>query len=124
MDAHFSNNYDPKLDLHPESEEEDEKEDWDMALEALRDREMWKQKHADRLREAGFGEEDIKKWEDSGKEKDVEDVKWSRKGEAREWDLGKVAPNEPEEKTQKTEIEEGWKRKGGGFLKSFREALG
>lgn len=90
MDAHFSSDYNPGLDLHPEPEPEDEKEDWDMALEALRDREMFKQKHAERLREAGFGDAEIKKWEDSGKERGVEDVKWTGKGQAREWDIGKV----------------------------------
>jgi hypothetical protein len=90
MDAHFSSDYNPGLDLHPESEPEGEKEDWDMALEALRDREMFKQKHAERLREAGFGDAEIKKWEDSGKEKGVDDVKWAGKGQAREWDVGKV----------------------------------
>lgn len=90
MDAHFSSSYNSGIDLHPESEVEEEKEDWDMALEALRDREMFKQKHAERLREAGFGDADIKKWEASGKEKDVEDVKWTGKGQAREWDIGKV----------------------------------
>ena len=89
MDAHFSSDYNPGLDLHPESELEDEKDDWDMALEALRDREMFKQKHAERLREAGFDDAEIKKWEDSGKGKDVADVKWAARGEAREWDLGK-----------------------------------
>jgi hypothetical protein len=89
MDAHFSSDYNPGLDLHPESELEDEKDDWDMALEALRDREMFKQKHAERLREAGFDDAEIKKWEDSGKRKDVADVKWAARGEAREWDLGK-----------------------------------
>jgi hypothetical protein len=89
MDAHFSSDYNPGLDLHPESEPDDEKEDWDMALEALRDREMFKQKHAERLREVGFDDAEIKKWEDSGKEKDVADVKWTSMGEAREWDLGK-----------------------------------
>ena len=90
MDAHFSSDYNPTRDLHPESEAEDEKEDWDMALEALHDREMFKHKQAERLREAGFGNAEIKKWEASGKEKDVDDVKWTGKGQAREWDVGKL----------------------------------
>ena len=89
MDAHFSPDYNPGLDLHPDSELDDEKEDWDMALEALRDRQMFKQKQAERLREAGFDDIEIKKWEDNGKEKDITDVKWTARGEAREWDLGK-----------------------------------
>jgi hypothetical protein len=89
MDAHFSADYNPGLDLHPDSELDDEKEDWDMALEALRDRQMFKQKQAERLREAGFDDIEITKWEDSGKEKDVTGVKWTTRGEPREWDLGK-----------------------------------
>lgn len=89
MDDHFSPSYNPKLDSRPGSELEEEREDWDMALGALRDRQMWQQKQANRLREAGFDEADIKKWEGSGRDKDVEDVKWKGRGETREWDLGK-----------------------------------
>ena len=122
MDQHFSSTYNPSLDLHPDSEPEDEKEDWDMALEALRDRELWKQKGAERLRAAGFGDEEIQKWENSGKEKGAEDVKWTEKGEAREWDRGKVVEEVGERKGQ-VGLEEAWKRKGGGFLKDFKTAL-
>ena len=122
MDQHFSSTYDPSLDLRPDSEPDDEKEDWDMALEALRDREIWKQKGAERLRAAGFGDEEIKKWEDSGREKGAEDVKWTGKGEAREWDRGKVA--EAGERKREAALEAAWKRKGGGFLKDFKKALG
>jgi hypothetical protein len=126
MDQHFSSNYNPSLDLHPDSEQEGEKDDWDMALEALRDRELWKQKGAERLRAAGFGDEEIKKWEDSGKEKGVEDVKWTGKGEAREWDRGKVVEEVgiPAERKGEVGLEAAWKRKGGGFLKDFKKALG
>jgi hypothetical protein len=123
MDQHFSSTYNPSLDLHPEEEPEEEKEDWDMALEALRDREIWKQKGAERLRAAGFGDEEIKKWEDSGKEKGAEDVKWAGKGEAREWDRGKVV-EEVYERKGEVGLEAAWKRKGGGFLKDFKKALG
>jgi hypothetical protein len=125
MDQHFSSNYNPSLDLHPDSEQEDEKEDWDMALEALRDRQLWKQKGAERLRAAGFGDEEIKKWEDGGKERGVEDVKWTGKGEAREWDRGKVVEEVGVLAERKGEVglEAAWKRKGGGFLKDFKKAL-
>ena len=64
-------------------------DDWGMALEALRDREKWKQQGADRLRAAGFSTEEISKWEKSD-EKTEEDVVWKKKGEGREWDQGKV----------------------------------
>jgi hypothetical protein len=64
-------------------------DDWDQALEALRDRQRWKQQGADRLRAAGFTDEEVKKWE-KGSEKTEEDVRWAKKGEGREWDRGKV----------------------------------
>lgn len=75
---------------------EDDNDDWDMALEALRDRTKWKMNNADRLRAAGFTEDEIamaskpsKLNRPSGSEKNIEDVKWTTKGEAREWDRGK-----------------------------------
>ena len=126
MDEHFSSTYNPSTDLRPDSEAEDEKEDWDMALEALRDREVWKQKGAERLREAGFAEEEVRKWEDSGREKGVEEVEYIRAGQEREWDVGKVVEQEgePEKGKKKGEggLEAAWKRKG-GFANSFKKAL-
>ena len=86
MDAHFSSTYDPSIDLQPNSESE---HDWDQALEALRDRQRWQQQGAERLRSAGFTEDEVRKWETGG-EKTEKDVKWSRKGEGREWDVGKI----------------------------------
>lgn len=94
IDAHFSSTYDPVLDVRPEDEGPEEQGDWDMALEALRDRQAWKKKHADRLREAGFNDDEIKAWEDSGREKDIRDVKWRGSGQTREWDLGKKDQDE------------------------------
>ena len=90
IDSHFSSKYDPSQDIHPNSESEN---DWDQALEALRDRQRWKQQGADRLRSAGFSEEEIQKWQRGG-EKGEEDVKWKGKGEGREWDRGKVVSDE------------------------------
>ena len=114
------------MDLRPDSEPDDEKEDWDMALEALRDREVWKQKGAQRLREAGFGEEEVRKWEDSGREKGVEDVEYIKKGQEREWDVGKVAEegggSHGGKKRGEVGLEAAWKRKG-GFANSFKKAL-
>jgi hypothetical protein len=86
IDTRFSADYDPTADVQLDFDEEN---DWDQALEALRDRQKWKQQGADRLRAAGFTEEEIKKWEKGG-EKREEDVKWAKKGEGREWDRGKV----------------------------------
>lgn len=55
------------------------------------------------MREAGFGDEEIERWEKSaatrrilpggGSEadgRDVRDVKWRKRGEEKEWDSGKV----------------------------------
>ncbi|EKD21495.1 pre-mRNA-splicing factor 38B [Drepanopeziza brunnea f. sp. 'multigermtubi' MB_m1] len=86
IDSRFSANYDPTADVQLDFDEEN---DWDQALEALRDRTKWKQQGADRLRAAGFTDEEVSKWERGG-EKREEDVKWSKKGEGREWDRGKI----------------------------------
>jgi len=147
IDQHFSSTYDPSQDVRLEDEAPSEREDWDMALEALRDRTAWKAKQAERLREAGFGDEEIKKWEDGARDKerlegDVADVKWKRRGEVREWDLGKVDQDDGEsggesrKKRRKANLEDGWKvggkgkdgrgggGGGGGLLRGFRKALG
>ncbi|KAA8575935.1 hypothetical protein MFRU_033g01000 [Monilinia fructicola] len=88
MDSRFHADYDPKTDVQLEDAAED---DWDQALEALRDRQKWQTQGANRLRDAGFSEEEVKKWERGGLgEKREEDVKWRGKGESREWDRGKV----------------------------------
>ena len=86
IESRFSATYDPTVDVQLDLDEEN---DWDQALEALRDRQKWKQQGADRLRAAGFTEDEISKWEKGG-EKREEDVKWAKKGEGREWDRGKV----------------------------------
>ena len=90
MDSRFSSNYDPSIDVQPDLDDTD---DWDMALEALRDRQRWQQQGAERLKSAGFTEEEVQKWEKGG-EKREEDVVWKGKGEGREWDRGKVVGDE------------------------------
>ncbi|KAH7127016.1 hypothetical protein B0J11DRAFT_291809 [Dendryphion nanum] len=89
MDARFSSTYDPHTDVHLGSDVDN---DWGDALEALRDRERWKQQGGDRLRAAGFTDDQVKKWE-RGDEKNEDDVTWSKNGEGREWDRGKVFSN-------------------------------
>jgi hypothetical protein len=79
---------------------QDEDEDWNMALEALRDRANWRQKGEERLRAAGFDESTVQRWKEdpafangssnNDTEGRIEDVKWAKKGEGREWDRGKV----------------------------------
>ncbi|KAI1101642.1 hypothetical protein F4804DRAFT_315325 [Jackrogersella minutella] len=86
IDSRFAPDYDPRTDVTPEPEGKD---DWDQALEALRDRQKWKKQGADRLRSAGFTEAQIKKWE-KGDQKDEADVQWTTAGGLREWDRGKI----------------------------------
>ncbi|KFY35073.1 hypothetical protein V494_06242 [Pseudogymnoascus sp. VKM F-4513 (FW-928)] len=82
IDARFSESYDPALDLVPESQENDDNgDDWELVL----DRVKWKQQGADRLKAAGFTEEEIEGWK-SGKKAEV---KWTASGKEREWDRGK-----------------------------------
>jgi hypothetical protein len=87
MDRRFDSDYDPKADVSLGHDEEDD--DWGSALEALRDRERWRRQGADRLRAAGFTNEQVKNWE-KGDQKTESDVKWSKQGEERAWDRGKV----------------------------------
>lgn len=103
MDLRFNDpTYDPRADVAL-SESDGEgggggavKDDWATSLEAMRDRAAWRIKGAARLREAGFGERDVQKWESGGREKDERDLKWRGKGGGREWDLGKVEGGEDE----------------------------
>ncbi|KAK5144517.1 hypothetical protein LTR04_001537, partial [Oleoguttula sp. CCFEE 6159] len=62
IDAHFAASYDPGTDVSPRLGDPDA-DDWDLALEALRDRQRWKAQGADRLRAAGFSEDEVRKWE-------------------------------------------------------------
>lgn len=94
MDEHFKDGYDPSQDVSLDSDHNSDAEDWDLALEAMRDRAKYKQSQASRMRDAGFSEEDISKWEKGSfgqnqKDGDISAVKWSQKGEIREWDAGK-----------------------------------
>jgi hypothetical protein len=87
MDSRFADTYDPAIDVRPPSDAED---DWGEALESLRDRQRWKQQGAERLKAAGFTDAQVNKWAKGGDMKDEEDVTWSKRGQAREWDRGKV----------------------------------
>ncbi|KAK3396102.1 hypothetical protein B0T20DRAFT_416659 [Sordaria brevicollis] len=93
MDGRFANDYDPSEDMQlDETDLKVSKNDnWDDMVESFRDRQKWLKQGADRLRAAGFSEEDIQKWEKTGPngEKDIDDVRWTKAGEKREWDRGK-----------------------------------
>ncbi|EXJ85381.1 hypothetical protein A1O1_05745 [Capronia coronata CBS 617.96] len=109
IDVHFSAAYDPTLDVDEKEDDSsppggrgrsrDPGDDWEDALEALRDRRAWRTKQADRMREAGFDEDEIERWKsassrqtmrDGDGDPDIQHVKWRRKGEPREWDAGKL----------------------------------
>ncbi|KIX97053.1 uncharacterized protein Z520_07167 [Fonsecaea multimorphosa CBS 102226] len=114
IDAHFSPTYNPTtphdegldsdtLNLGDEGGDLDE---WTSALSALRDRRAWRAKQAERMKDAGFTDAEIERWEKSssrtllgggsGKDEgDVRDVKWRKKGEEREWDIGKERSPSP-----------------------------
>ena len=87
IDSRFASTYNPTDDVQPDYKSG---EDWDMALEAYRDRQRWKQQGIDRMKAAGWTDDQLKSWETSGGERKEEDVKWKREGEGREWDRGKV----------------------------------
>lgn len=111
IDAHFAADYDPTLDVQPEEDEPTTKktslrpvpgfmtgdDDWELALEAVRDRAHWRHRGEERLREAGFNDSFVERWKSNttstapggDSEGRIEDVKWSKKGEDREWDRGK-----------------------------------
>lgn len=96
IDTHFTPSYDPSTDIQPTALTETESLDWDNALEALRDRARWKASGAERLRAAGFTDEEIGKWErgpwraadEEGRAEEC--IRWKGRGEGREWDRGKV----------------------------------
>lgn len=90
IESRFSSSYDPSVDMRPGSDADD---DWGEALEVMRDRERWKQQGAERLRAAGFKDEQVKTWEKGG-DPIEEDVVWTKKGQDREWDRGKVVDEE------------------------------
>ncbi|PYH84862.1 hypothetical protein BO82DRAFT_351653 [Aspergillus uvarum CBS 121591] len=111
IDAHFAPDYDPATDVQLEEDDLQSgnknprrhvaglmtgADDWDYALEALRDRARWKQKGEERLREAGFSTDFVERWKSNTTSKPEDDtdgrlesVKWTKKGEGREWDRGK-----------------------------------
>ena len=111
MDAHFAADYDPNVDVELEEEGDSagrstirpvaglmgDNDDWELAHEALRDRARWRQKGQERLREAGFDESVVEKWKNNAAftgagaaNKELKEVKWSKRGEGREWDRGKI----------------------------------
>ncbi|KAF3190214.1 hypothetical protein TWF788_009018 [Orbilia oligospora] len=91
MDARFDPSYDPTMDVTPTNPEDED--DWEAALEALRDRQKWKQQGKERLKAAGFDNDFIEAWE-TNTTKDESRIKWSKDKGGRDWDRGKVIDDE------------------------------
>ncbi|KAF5722599.1 pre-mRNA-splicing factor 38B [Fusarium mundagurra] len=87
IDRRFSDTYDPKTDI--QMDEDEVGNDWDDAVEAFRDRQKLRQNQEQRLKDAGFADEQIQH-ASGADEKSTENVQWSKAGEKRAWDVGKV----------------------------------
>ncbi|EXA40572.1 hypothetical protein FOVG_09359 [Fusarium oxysporum f. sp. pisi HDV247] len=87
IDRRFSDTYDPKTDI--QMDEDEVGNDWDDAVEAFRDRQKLRQNQEQRLKDAGFADEQIQR-ASGADEKSAESVQWSKAGEKRAWDVGKV----------------------------------
>ncbi|OAL34353.1 hypothetical protein AYO20_06406 [Fonsecaea nubica] len=169
IDAHFSPTYDPSThdaaldsdELNPEDQAGGPDDEWTSALSALRDRRAWRAKQAERMKDAGFTAEEITRWEKSAStsrgllanddDGDVRDVKWRKRGEEREWDIGKerspetdpdpdpepdpVINSRParnhrrgdvqngEGKKTRPDVDAAWRRPESALLKQFKSAL-
>jgi hypothetical protein len=87
IDRRFSDTYDPKTDI--QMDEDEVGNDWDDAVEAFRDRQKLRQNQGQRLKDAGFADEQIQR-ASGADEQSADNVQWSKAGEKRAWDVGKV----------------------------------
>lgn len=96
IDKRFSESYDPKTDVDMD-EVVSGKSNWEDEVEAFRDRQKLRQSQEERLRAAGFGDDQIHRIHNgsNGGTEDEANVRWSKAGEKREWDEGKEAEDEP-----------------------------
>ncbi|KAG5913922.1 hypothetical protein E4U61_006313 [Claviceps capensis] len=86
LDRRFSDSYDPKLDVRMDIDNDEDP--WDEAVESFRDRQKMRLNQDQRMRDAGFTDEQINRAK--GIEATAEPhVVWSKAGEKREWDKGK-----------------------------------
>ncbi|KAG6009884.1 hypothetical protein E4U21_000986 [Claviceps maximensis] len=84
LDRRFSESYDPQLDVRME----DDDDPWDDAVESYRDRQKMRLNQDQRMKDAGFTDEQIQRAKGSEKKAEL-NVVWSKAGEKREWDKGK-----------------------------------
>lgn len=89
MDRHFSTDYDPAADVEDAGVGASSTVE-EARAEMQRDRQQLLREGAARLKAAGFTDREIAIWSRGGR-RDVSDVQWTKQGEAREWDRGKVA---------------------------------
>ncbi|KAH7175479.1 hypothetical protein EDB81DRAFT_874326 [Dactylonectria macrodidyma] len=88
IDRRFSETYDPKTDV--QMDDDDQSSNWDDAAEAFRDRQMLKQNQAQRLKAAGFADDQIKQATLTDAKTLADSMQWTKAGEKREWDRGKA----------------------------------
>ncbi|PHH82049.1 hypothetical protein CDD82_7197 [Ophiocordyceps australis] len=94
LDRRFSESYDPKADIEDMASTGD---DWDDTVEAFRDRQKLRVHQEQRMRNAGFAEDQVEKMRGRCMETWTEpDVIWSKVGEVRAWDNGKILDEEME----------------------------
>ncbi|KAJ5777231.1 hypothetical protein N7520_000477 [Penicillium odoratum] len=105
IEAELAAAYDPALDVYQENEDTGSKnksrhvldpiigeEDWDTAIETLRGPARGRQKREKGKQAAGLSEETTERWKnkfafaDADGEPRPHDLRWSKKGEEREWD--------------------------------------
>ncbi|KAM6535202.1 hypothetical protein FALCPG4_004787 [Fusarium falciforme] len=86
IDRRFSENYDPKKDIQMDDDEGGG--NWDDAVEAFRNRQKLRQSQEQRSSPVGFTNDEVLR-AGNADEKSAENVRWSKAGEKREWDLGK-----------------------------------
>lgn len=92
LDRRFSPSYDPRTDTR---DGDDMQEDaWDDAVETYRDLHKLRQNQSQRMRAAGFPEEQIRDVEEDGEEQTATGVVWTKTGEKRAWDQGKASDEE------------------------------
>ncbi|PHH60888.1 hypothetical protein CDD81_1049 [Ophiocordyceps australis] len=95
LDRRFSASYDPKADIE---DIVNIGEDWDDTVEAFRDRQKLRVCQEQRMRNAGFAEDQIEKMKGGWcmESRTEPDVIWSKAGEVRAWDNGKILDEEME----------------------------
>lgn len=96
IDQHFAADHDHARDIEMRSQDCQYDDDWEMALQALQDRRKWKANQASTMNGVGYTGQETGNWRhgfssSDGREQDPGGLRWSKRGEVREWDHDKVA---------------------------------